>query len=69
MIIDDSHSDQYVSALQIDKDLVCQRQKSYVENKTRQQSFLEDLIHKDGFKFKEVADIACGGGAPCLLVE
>lgn len=54
--------DQYVTGLQIDKKLMCQVQKSYVQNKTRQQSFLEELIQNDNFKFKEVADVACGGG-------
>ena len=61
--------DQYVVGLQIDNEIVLQRQKSYVDYKTRQQYYLENLIEQDNFKFQEVADVACGGGASCLLVK
>ena len=68
-IKDGQIKDQYVAGLQIDKKLASQVQKSYAENKTRQQSYLEDLIQNDNFEFKELADVACGGGAPRLLAE
>jgi len=61
--------DQYVEALKIDNKIALERQRSYVIDKTRQQAYLEELIEHDDFQFKDVADVACGGGAPRLLAE